>query len=169
MKLCVGKIKYSKIILDVILPPENTYGEIFFLKNLNLYLFILSFWTFEVSKTRASRLLAVAPPQSHCLSTPRWPDRGADPQQGFAAAPSLAASSASCRLCYGTWLGSMVVGILLYLRWGFNKKKNFKTPPKMATEPPLWPCSCDCRVGQCSRTQCLWWSGKNISQLALPN
>lgn len=61
MKLCVGKIKYSKIILDVILPPENTYGAIFFLKNLNLYLFILSFWTFEVSKTRASRLLAVAP------------------------------------------------------------------------------------------------------------
>lgn len=49
MKISTGKRKYSKIILDAILPPENTYGENFFLKNSNIYLFILNFSTFEVS------------------------------------------------------------------------------------------------------------------------
>lgn len=64
----------------------------------------------------------------------------------------------------------MAVGILRCLRWDYHHKI-FKNHPKKCKLDHI--CNLrylsHCWMGKYSRSQYVWWTGKNISQLALPN
>lgn len=135
-------------------------------------LWFLNLWGWPSSCFQA---LCCSLPLNQHLSTLRWPDRGADPQLGlcfniFPPTPSPAAVSAPYRLCCATQVGSTVVAF--WVVWGgvFTKIK-FLKHPQQCQQSHLFDLSCShhWRAGRCSRPQYLWWSGKNVPQLVLPN
>lgn len=160
MRPHIAKTKHSKIWLHAILPPENTYrGNVL----LGESFLICDFWTCEVCWAHISRIFGLAA----LFASVSAPHGDSTYDEGFAAESPLQPLPQCLPL---PWADITAVGILRCLRWDCHHKI-FKNHPKKCKLDHICnlPYLSHCWMGKCSRSQYVWWTEKNISQLALPN